>query len=111
MKGLRAALTDSIVLVQRSALDVLVALLPLHQEFLPRADTVKLLESALSTLLRRDMSLSRRFFSWILGQQGKSTDSLSRKKEYFLRYSRPIVVQGLRSMLLDCAQEDCKKSR
>ncbi|XP_065193461.1 protein dopey-1 homolog isoform X2 [Sycon ciliatum] len=106
VKGLSAALTDSVVLVQRSALDILVALLPLHQEFFQRADTVLLLRSALLTLLRRDMSLSRRLYTWLLGHSGKSSESQARKHDYFIRYSRSFVISALRSMILDTALEE-----
>lgn len=105
------ALADSVVLVQRSALDVLVSLLPLHQEFLLKADTVNILKTALTTLLRRDMSLSRRLYSWLLGYQGKSSDSVARKQEFFTRFSKPLVIQAVRSMLADSVQEDLRKSR
>lgn len=57
--GLCAALQDSSVLVQRSALDLLMVCFPMHNTQLLYADMVKLVTAALSTILRRDMSLNR----------------------------------------------------
>jgi hypothetical protein len=53
--------------VQRAALDLLLVGFPLHQPQFVRADMVRLVASVLASLLRRDMSLNRRLFSWLLG--------------------------------------------
>jgi hypothetical protein len=47
------------VLVQRSALDLLMVCFPMHNNQLLYADMVRLVTAALSTILRRDMSLNR----------------------------------------------------
>jgi hypothetical protein len=57
-----ASLEDSSVLVQRSALEFLLAAFPLHGSHLLKPDVVHLLAAAITTLLRRDMSLNRYFF-------------------------------------------------
>lgn len=64
-----AALVDRNVLVQRAALDVVSILFPFHQSFLLLPDLTSILTAALHTLLKRDVSLSRRLYSWLLGTQ------------------------------------------
>ena len=64
-----AALVDKNVLVQRAALDVVSILFPFHQSFLLLPDLTSILTAALHTLLKRDVSLSRRLYSWLLGTQ------------------------------------------
>lgn len=57
--SLCASLEDSSVLVQRSALEFLLAAFPLHGSHLLQPDVVQLLAAAVTSLLRRDMSLNR----------------------------------------------------
>ena len=64
-----AALVDRNVLVQRGALDVVSILFPFHQSFLLLPDLTSVLSAALRTLLKRDVSLSRRLYVWLLGSQ------------------------------------------
>ncbi|KAL5289573.1 DOPEY1 family protein [Megaselia abdita] len=67
LKAISYSLEDNAILVQRNALEFLMLCLPIHCDKLSERDRVKLLKSALITFLRRDMSLNRRVFSWILG--------------------------------------------
>ena len=60
------ALRDSSALVQRSVLDLLLQGLPAHQPQIVVGGMEGPVTSMLATLLRRDMSLSRRLFSWLL---------------------------------------------
>jgi hypothetical protein len=69
--GLCAAVQDSSVLVQRSALDLLMVCFPMHNNQLLYADMVRLVTAALSTILRRDMSLNRRLYSWLVESETK----------------------------------------
>lgn len=59
VSGLCAAVQDTSVLVQRSALDLLMVCFPMNNKQLLYADMVRLVTAALSTILRRDMSLNR----------------------------------------------------
>ncbi len=63
------AMKDKNVLVQRTVLDIVCVLFPFHQSFLLPADLTSILTAALQTLLKRDISLSRRFYAWLLGTQ------------------------------------------
>ncbi|GAA53094.1 protein dopey-1 homolog [Clonorchis sinensis] len=70
---------DSVLLVQRDALDFLLMALPIHFISLPnvnvadgplsKEDCKALCTSALCVLLRRDASLNRRLFTWLKGGQ------------------------------------------
>jgi hypothetical protein len=59
VNALCAGVQDSSVLVQRSALDLLLVGFPMHNSQLVRMDMVRLVTAALVTILRRDMSLNR----------------------------------------------------
>jgi hypothetical protein len=59
VNALCAAVQDSSVLVQRSALDLLLVGFPMHNSQLVRTDMARLVTAALVTILRRDMSLNR----------------------------------------------------
>ncbi|XP_017772866.1 PREDICTED: protein dopey-1 homolog isoform X2 [Nicrophorus vespilloides] len=72
VSGLCAAVQDSSVLVQRSALDLLMVCFPMQNTQLLYADMVRLVTAALTTILRRDMSLNRRLYAWLLNSEVKS---------------------------------------
>lgn len=66
-----AGLLDGQMLVQRGFLDLLVTHLPLNspilRETIDRPDLERLVSAAVGVVLRRDMSLNRRLWSWFLG--------------------------------------------
>lgn len=68
-------LSDSQLLIQRGFLDLLVTHLPLNsrvlREKVSNADLDRLVAAAILVLLRRDMSLNRRLWSWFLGPEPK----------------------------------------
>ena len=70
-----ACLGDTNVLVQRNGLDFILQLLPLHSELIPGCLKGQLNESGLEVLLRRDMSLNRRLYTWLLGTNGGEAQS------------------------------------
>ena len=68
-------LSDDQILVQRTFLDLLVSHLPLNAGFYTKvtANDMKLLvTAAISVVLRRDMSLNRRLWSWFLGPENQA---------------------------------------
>lgn len=71
-------LSDSQPLIQRGFLDLLVTNLPLSssvlQERVSESDFDKLTTATVNVLLRRDMSLNRRVWSWLLGPEPKDAD-------------------------------------
>ena len=67
VSALCSTVLDPNILVERSALDIIALIFPLHQLHATTSQLVQLLTASLLCLLRRDLSLSRRFFSWVLG--------------------------------------------
>ncbi|KAL2022799.1 hypothetical protein VTK56DRAFT_4615 [Thermocarpiscus australiensis] len=68
-----AGLADDQLLVQRGYLDMLITHLPLHSEVLQTkakaGDLELLLRAAVGVTVRRDMSLNRRLWAWLLGPE------------------------------------------
>ncbi|XP_038657508.1 protein dopey-2 isoform X2 [Scyliorhinus canicula] len=113
VKALCASVQDSNVLVQRNNLDILFFFFPFctcldpNRSVIPmsRADMVLVLSAALYTVLRRDMSLNRRLYAWLLGTDIKggimTTDADSsispedRTKIYFNKHSKDLLVRAL----------------
>ncbi|KAB5536481.1 Dopey, N-terminal-domain-containing protein [Coniochaeta sp. 2T2.1] len=73
-----AGLADDQLLIQRGYLDLLVTHLPLRSKVLQTrvkgADLELLLRAAAAVTLRRDMSLNRRLWTWLLGPEPASQD-------------------------------------
>ena len=73
IRSFAAGLADEQLLIQRGYLDLLVTHLPLHSEVLQvkskGGDLELLLRAAVGVTVRRDMSLNRRLWSWLLGPE------------------------------------------
>ncbi|XP_078734411.1 protein DOP1A isoform X1 [Lampetra fluviatilis] len=104
-----ACVQDSSVLVQRSTLDLLLFCFPFHHSQVTKLDTVRLLSAVLHVVLRRDMSLNRRLYAWLLGFDNNGTAlgprmarDESREEHgarYFSTYSRELLVQAMVGIL------------
>lgn len=95
IRGVAAVLEDENVLVRRTGLDLLLRVLPLNGALLQDAaadDHRLLLLSAASVILQRELSLTRRVHTWLLGPAEGSDDQLS----YFKQYALQLVVDSLR---------------
>lgn len=112
--ALSAGVQDSSVLVQRSALDLLLVGFPAHNHQLGYKDMVTLLTAALVTILRRDMSLNRRLFAWLLGTE-VNMSILKKKVEpalaqasatYFDVYSKEKLIEAIKLTLKAVCEED-----
>ncbi|KAJ8246681.1 hypothetical protein GJAV_G00254230 [Gymnothorax javanicus] len=117
VKSVCLSLQDSNVLVQRNMLEILLDFFPFYSCLDPaegsipltQEDMVTIVSAASLTLLRRDMSLNRRLYAWLLGTGIKGDmqapdPEMSRTLEehtayYFHRYSRQLLVQALTSIL------------
>ncbi|KAL8938921.1 MAG: hypothetical protein Q9216_003641 [Gyalolechia sp. 2 TL-2023] len=127
-----AGLSDPQVLIQRGFLDMLVTHLPLHSEILHSkvipGDLVKLAKAAVSVVLRREMSLNRRLWSWFLGSKEPSPDNKDssvpsqdidvhgdkvqeRQLKYFQQYGLNSLVQGIMTMFETDAVTTTEKAR
>ncbi|KAK3906929.1 Dopey, N-terminal-domain-containing protein [Staphylotrichum tortipilum] len=73
IRSFAAGLADEQLLIQRGYLDLLVTHLPLHSDVLQvkskGGDLELLLRAAVGVTVRRDMSLNRRLWSWLLGPE------------------------------------------
>ncbi|XP_068403142.1 protein dopey-2 isoform X2 [Eschrichtius robustus] len=117
VKSLCASLLDSNVLVQRNNLEIVLFFFPFYtcldssERAIPllRSDMVRVLSAATQTLLRRDMSLNRRLYAWLLGSDIKGntvvpeseiSNSYEDQSSYFFeKYSKDLLVEGLAEIL------------
>ena len=121
--ALSSSVQDSKILVQRNALDFLILAFPMHQPMTTQGfsedDRLELTVAGVSVLLRRDMSLNRRLFNWLLGtdvplsQQTMNPKNFNHSDSvvsqdsvcvedtnlYFSYHSRSLLVDALRIIL------------
>ncbi|KAJ3357346.1 hypothetical protein GGF32_001088 [Allomyces javanicus] len=91
VKALAVCFHDRSQLVQRSALDLLLARYPLHRVSAEcNDDDLRFLTNeVLKVALHRDMSLNRRLYAWVQGEE----------EDYFRAHSQDLIVQCLRMEL------------
>ncbi|BGP38275.1 hypothetical protein JCM10449v2_002204 [Rhodotorula kratochvilovae] len=80
VRGFAAALEDDKILVQRGILDLLIGTLRLDSAGFRSCrtdDQVLLTRAVLAVVLRRDLSLSRRLYTWLLGPSDSSASQLA----------------------------------
>ncbi|XP_026231873.1 protein dopey-2 isoform X2 [Anabas testudineus] len=117
VKSVCLCLQDSNVLVQRNMLEILLYFFPFASCLDPveaciamsAEDMATVVSAASLTLLRRDMSLNRRLYAWLLGTNIKgemvaphptlSTTIEEHMSFYFNTYSRDFLVQALINIL------------
>ncbi|XP_053397950.1 protein dopey-1-like isoform X3 [Mercenaria mercenaria] len=106
IEAICSAVQDTSVLVQRSMLDFLLLAFPLHNSQLTHSDMAKVVKYAINVLLRRDMSLNRRFYAWLLGTSTTSVSAHAENSEvtelsYFEKYSQDLLIQALKFKLTE----------
>ncbi|KAI8375993.1 Dopey, N-terminal-domain-containing protein [Radiomyces spectabilis] len=94
-RAFSATLSDPQILVQRGMLELLVQNLSLKHRTIPFDDLVTLMRAALSIVLRKDMSLNRRLYAWLLGTETTSQAQLV----YFHAYAEKSATQAIRGLL------------
>uniref|UniRef100_A0A3P9J815 DOP1 leucine zipper like protein B n=1 Tax=Oryzias latipes TaxID=8090 RepID=A0A3P9J815_ORYLA len=117
VKPICLALQDSNVLVQRNMLEVLLYFFPFATcldpaqvaATLANEDLITVVSAALLTILRRDMSLNRRLYAWLLGADIKggmvaphpslSTTVEDHSSFYFNTYSKDLLVKAMINIL------------
>lgn len=120
-----AGLSDEQLLIQRGFLDLLVTHLPLHSEVLQKRvkheDLELLLKAAAGVVLRREMSLNRRLWTWLLGPEpsGGDTESgmmspaspslhpngaLATRTRYFEEYGLERLTKALLALVKDAPE-------
>ncbi|KAM0754971.1 hypothetical protein T439DRAFT_284317 [Meredithblackwellia eburnea MCA 4105] len=91
VRGFAAALEDSQILVQRGILDLLTTTLKLDSlafKGTKKDDQILLMRAVAGVVLRRDLSLSRRLYTWILGHSDASELQVTHLKEHGLELLR-----------------------
>jgi hypothetical protein len=75
IRAFSAALEDENLLVRRGALDLLLQSMKVDSIVVTKAqqaDRIILMRAAISVVLRRDLALNRRLYTWLLGPDEKS---------------------------------------
>ncbi|XP_075859270.1 protein DOP1A isoform X3 [Microcebus murinus] len=122
VEAVSTSVQDSSVLVQRSTLDLILFCFPFHMSQVykrtqrrsclrkaTRPDMIRILSAALHVVLRRDMSLNRRLYAWLLGFDnngaiiGPRSTRHSNPEEhatyYFTTFSKELLVQAMVGIL------------
>lgn len=88
IRAFSAALEDDDLLVRRGTLDILLQSLRMDSVAVKQAaeeDRVILMRAATSVVLRRDLSLNRRIYSWLLGPEEQSQSQITYLKAHGLQ--------------------------
>jgi len=84
IRAFASALEDENLLVRRAALDILLQSMRLDSHTIRKAqseDRVILMRAATGVVLRRDLSLNRRLYTWLLGPDEKSDHQVTYLKD------------------------------
>jgi hypothetical protein len=87
IRAFAAALEDDNLLVRRGALDILLQSIRINSAAIKRAqpqDRTIIMRAATGVVLRRDLSLNRRLYTWLLGPDEKSDQQVAYLKEHTL---------------------------
>ncbi|KAI8985936.1 Dopey, N-terminal-domain-containing protein [Pilobolus umbonatus] len=96
VRAFSITLEDNQILVQRGILELLVQNFQLKHKMIPHEDQVILMRSAFGIVLRKDMSLNRRLYAWLLGTEGSTQAQVT----YFSMYAERSATQAVRGMLM-----------
>lgn len=119
IKAFCKAMDDDNLFVQRGFFDLLLTKLPLNspvfEVLVDRKEKELLFLYVTNTVLKKDMSLNRRLWNWLLGpepaslslsaNEGSSPHHLSRL-DYFKKYSYPYLLNSLLNLVKDKEQKD-----
>ncbi|KAG0232967.1 hypothetical protein BGW42_007780 [Actinomortierella wolfii] len=98
VRAFSATVGDSQLLVQRAMLDIMVVHFPISNGLIEQRDLVVLVKAAVGVVLRKDMSLNRRLYAWLLGPQ-------EGKKKVFGGAAKSALVTAIQNMLSATHQE------
>lgn len=102
VRAFASTLNDHQLLVQRGMLEILVQNFILKNRMIPHEDLVILMKAALGIVLRKDMSLNRRLYAWLLGNENAAQAQVL----YFNSYAEKAATQAVRNMLQQQQQQD-----
>ncbi|ORY00279.1 hypothetical protein K493DRAFT_392010 [Basidiobolus meristosporus CBS 931.73] len=93
VRAISATLEDKDILVQRGILELLVNGFPLQSQIFEEENLKILMSHAVGVVLRKDMSLNRRLYTWLLGPGEQK-----QQQEYFETYSKNILLSAMKEM-------------
>ncbi len=115
INGICCCLQDSNSLVQRSILDLINICLPLNTTQITKGDKLQLIVVAIHVVLRRDMSLNRRIYTWLMGSatgnkptaQNNNSDKANNEdlkvkksnQNYFNAHSKKLLISAIKMLL------------
>ncbi|KAM4786860.1 protein DOP1A isoform 11-T18 [Cyanocitta cristata] len=100
VEAVSTSVQDTSVLVQRSTLDLILFCFPFHMSQATRPDMIRILSAALHVVLRRDMSLNRRLYAWLLGPRStRHSNPEEHATYYFNTFSKEMLVQAMVGIL------------
>ncbi|XP_053143077.1 protein dopey-1 isoform X2 [Hemicordylus capensis] len=100
VEAVSTSVQDSSVLVQRSTLDLILFCFPFHMSQATRPDMIRILSASLHVVLRRDMSLNRRLYAWLLGPRStRHSNPEEHATYYFNTFSKEMLVQAMVGIL------------
>uniref|UniRef100_A0ABM5GC94 Protein DOP1A isoform X2 n=1 Tax=Pogona vitticeps TaxID=103695 RepID=A0ABM5GC94_9SAUR len=100
VEAVSTSVQDSSVLVQRSTLDLILFCFPFHMSQATRPDMIRILSASLHVVLRRDMSLNRRLYAWLLGPRStRHSNPEEHATYYFNTFSKDMLVQAMVGIL------------
>lgn len=79
INGICSCLQDPNPLVQRNVLDLICLCLPINSCQITKGDKLQLIVVAIHVVLRRDMSLNRRIYSWLMGNATVASSNSDKK--------------------------------
>lgn len=100
IRAFASALEDDNLLVRRAILDLLLQSLRLDSPALKKAqneDRIILMRAAAGVVLRRDSSLNRRLYTWLLGPEENSDEQIS----YLKLHSLTLLTSTLKVRIRD----------
>lgn len=122
-----AGLRDEQILIQRGFLDLLVTHLPLHASVftstITSSDLELLMTAASSVVARRDMSLNRRLWSWLLGPEplppaddrptssGTDKGTAVARTEYFEKHGLMPLTNSILSLINADTRDAAERAR
>jgi hypothetical protein len=112
VRGLSATLDDARILVQRAVLDLVTSLVHLNgagfKQEVQRADQLLLMRSCVGVVLKRDLSLSRRLYTWLLGNQEQSSET---QMTFLKEHGLALLVKSLKVRIYTCGPSCLKTLR
>jgi hypothetical protein len=115
INGICSCLQDSNSLVQRTILEFINICLPLNSRQITKGDKLQLLVVAIHVLLRRDMTLNRRVYSWLIGPKAQTSSGINSENDgkssstndkpedvsenFFNKHSKHLLIAAIKMLL------------